>query len=95
MHQPLSLPEGPITGVRAKRFKTTLNCLIQQMFDNNLSTVRGDLVTLVVVDVGHDLPMFQDTGSVTYQVGEFTQSEAIRNTVCLCSKTLPWPDRVM
>lgn len=41
------------------------------MFDINLSQVRGDLVILVEVEVGHGMPMLQDTDRVVYQVREF------------------------
>ena len=38
---PLSLPSGPITRLRAKRFKETLNGLIQEIWADSKKTTMG------------------------------------------------------
>ena len=56
-HDPLSLPSGPITRLRAKRFKEVLNRLIQHIGemanawrpDISPNQIQGSLVTMIKV----------------------------------------------
>ncbi|PON53685.1 hypothetical protein PanWU01x14_200270 [Parasponia andersonii] len=69
-HDPLSLPSGPITRLRAKRFKEVLNGLIQHIGemanawrpDISPNQIQGSLITMIKILINPWLVFEEEMG---------------------------------